>query len=156
MVREGRRYPTSRERRRNSAVEHLRAFDQHSLTSRSARGVRVRASAGRLMPLRPIQTLFFLSFALSLSVVPVGAQQRQTILGRKEAEKKLPVKKEAPKDTVTAPTAAKTGTAEITGVLVDSLHGTYLRHAEVIVEGAQQSVTSDSVGRFKISGLKPG
>ncbi len=108
------------------------------------------------MQLRPIQTISLLLVGLSLSITSVGAQQRQTILGRKETEKKLPAKKEAPKDTVTVPTAAKSGTAEISGVLVDSLHGTYLRHAEVMVEGAQQSVTSDSLGRFKISGLKPG
>jgi hypothetical protein len=102
-----------------------------------------------------IQHVSLLSLALLLTAVPASAQQRQTILGRKEAEKKQPAKKEAPKDTVaTVPT--KTGTAEIAGLLVDSLHGTYLRHAEVIVEGAQQSVTSDSVGRFKVTGLKPG
>ncbi|HET9635545.1 MAG TPA: carboxypeptidase regulatory-like domain-containing protein [Gemmatimonadaceae bacterium] len=106
------------------------------------------------MKLHTIQRISFFSLAL-LIAVPLGAQQRQTILGRKEAEKKLPAKKEPPKDTVvTVPT--KSGLAEITGLLVDSLHGTYLRHAEVMVDGAQQTATSDSVGRFKISGLKPG
>jgi hypothetical protein len=108
------------------------------------------------MQLRPIQTFLLVTLAVFLSAFPAAAQQRQTILGRKEAEKKLPARKEAPKDTVAATPATKAGTAEITGVLVDSLHGTYLRHAEVIVDGAQQSVTSDSLGRFKISGLKPG
>src|SRR5689334_13250405 len=106
------------------------------------------------MRLRMIHHISVLSLAILCSAIPVNAQQRQTILGRKESEKKT-AKKEAPKDTVvTVPT--KTGTAEITGLLVDSLHGTYLRHAEVIVEGAQQTTTSDSVGRFRISGLKPG
>jgi hypothetical protein len=106
------------------------------------------------MQLRMIHHISVLSLAILCSAIPVNAQQRQTILGRKESEKKT-AKKEAPKDTVvTVPT--KTGTAEITGLLVDSLHGTYLRHAEVIVEGAQQTTTSDSVGRFRISGLKPG
>lgn len=97
---------------------------------------------------------FFSAFALFIAL-PIGAQQQQTILGRREAEKKQPVKKEAPKDTV-APTPTKSGTAEITGVVLDSLHGTYLRHADVIVEGAQMTVQTDSVGRFKVSGLKPG
>ena len=106
------------------------------------------------MKLHTIQRISFFSLAL-LVAAPLAAQQRQTILGRKETEKKLPAKKEAPKDTVvTVPT--KSGLAEITGLLVDSLHGTYLRHAEVMVDGAQQTATSDSVGRFKISGLKPG
>jgi hypothetical protein len=106
------------------------------------------------MKLHTIQRISFFSFSL-LIAAPLGAQQRQTILGRKETEKKLPAKKEAPRDTVvTVPT--KSGLAEITGLLVDSLHGTYLRHAEVMVDGAQQTATSDSVGRFKISGLKPG
>ena len=107
------------------------------------------------MRFRMIQQVSLLLLALLFSAIPATAQQRQTILGRKDTEKKQPAKKDAPKDTV-APTPAKTGTAEIAGLLVDSLHGTYLRHAEVVVEGAQQSVTSDSVGRFKISGLKPG
>jgi hypothetical protein len=107
------------------------------------------------MQLRTIH-VSLLSLAILLSVIPLHAQQRQTILGRKEAEKKQAAKKEPPKDTVVAAVPTKTGTAEITGLLVDSLHGTYLRHAEVVIEGAQQSATSDSVGRFKISGLKPG
>ena len=107
------------------------------------------------MQLRMIQQVSLLSLAVLLTAVPANAQQRQTILGRKESEKKQAAKKEAPKDTV-AVVPTKTGTAEITGLLVDSLHGTYLRHAEVVIEGAQQSATSDSVGRFKISGLKPG
>jgi hypothetical protein len=107
------------------------------------------------MQLRTIHVSLF-SLAILVSATPLHAQQRQTILGRKEAEKKQAAKKEPPKDTLVAALATKTGTAEITGLLVDSLHGTYLRHAEVVIEGAQQSATSDSVGRFKISGLKPG
>ena len=108
------------------------------------------------MQLRSIQKLLLVSLAVVFAAAPISAQQRQTILGRKEAEKKQPPKKEAPKDTVATQPATKTGTAEITGVLIDSLHGTYLRHAEVIIDGAQQSATSDSLGRFKVSGLKPG
>jgi hypothetical protein len=110
--------------------------------------------------MRLVRALFALLFVVALTN-PLHAQQKQTIAGRKEAERKDAAKKEAAKtaaakkDTVTiAPT--KTGTAEITGLVVDSLHGTYLRGAEVMVEGARTSVLTDSLGRFTISGLKPG
>ena len=93
---------------------------------------------------------------LTLLTSPVAAQQKQTILGRKETEKKPVIKKEAPKPDTVAQPATKSGTAEITGLVVDSLHGTYLRRADVIIDGAQTTVTTDSVGRFKVSGLKPG
>jgi len=52
--------------------------------------------------------------------------------------------------------AAKTGKAEISGVVVDSLHMRYLAGAEVIIEGAKETVVTDSIGRFKIGGLAPG
>ena len=110
--------------------------------------------------MRVVKALSALLFLLVLAT-QLNAQQRQTIAGRKEAERKDAAKKEAAKtpaakkDTVlVAPT--KTGTAEITGLVLDSLHNTYLRGAEVIVEGAQTSVLTDSLGRFKVSGLKPG
>jgi hypothetical protein len=51
---------------------------------------------------------------------------------------------------------AATGKASITGVIVDSLRGSYLASAEVLVEGAQKSVVTDSLGRFRLDGLKPG
>lgn len=94
-------------------------------------------------------------FATTLTM-PLGAQQKQTILGRKEAEKKQPAKKEPLKVDTVAPAPTKTGGAVITGLVVDSLHGTYLRHADVMIEGAQTTVQTDSVGRFRVSGLKPG
>lgn len=50
----------------------------------------------------------------------------------------------------------KTGKAEIAGVVVDSLHGRYLKGAEIVVEGTDKSVFTDSVGRFAIVGLAPG
>lgn len=109
------------------------------------------------MQLRTIQRLFFPSILSICSAAPIAAQQQQTILGRREAEKKQPARKEAPKqDTVAAAPATKGGLAEIAGVVMDSLHGTYLRHADVMIEGAQLTTTTDSVGRFKVSGLKPG
>jgi hypothetical protein len=59
---------------------------------------------------------------------------------------------------VPAPTTApaKTGKAEISGVVVDSLHGQYLVGAEVVIEGVQEALFTDSVGSFKIGGLAPG
>lgn len=51
---------------------------------------------------------------------------------------------------------AKTGKAEIAGIVIDSLHGRYLKGAEIIVEGADKSAFTDSAGRFAIVGLTPG
>jgi len=108
------------------------------------------------MQLHTIQRITLLPLLAVLVATPVAAQQQRTILGRKEAEKKLPARKEPPKPDTAAPAPTKTGMAEITGVVMDSLHGTYLRHADVMVEGAQVTTTTDSLGRFKVSGLKPG
>lgn len=51
---------------------------------------------------------------------------------------------------------AKTGKAEISGVVVDSLHGQYLRGADVILQGAKANLVTDSVGRFTFDSLAPG
>jgi hypothetical protein len=51
---------------------------------------------------------------------------------------------------------ARTGKAEISGVVVDSLHGRYLQGADVILEGANANLVTDSVGRFKFDNLPPG
>jgi len=58
----------------------------------------------------------------------------------------------------TAPPAApaKTGTAEISGVLLDSLNGRFLQGAEVVIEGTKSVLYSDSAGRFSLTGLAPG
>ena len=110
--------------------------------------------------MRVLRALLALLFVVALTN-PLNAQQRQTIAGRKDAERKDAAKKEAAKaaaakkDTVTV-AATKTGGAEITGLVLDSLHGTYLRGADVMIEGARTSVLTDSLGRFKVSGLKPG
>ena len=58
----------------------------------------------------------------------------------------------------TAPpaTPAKTGTAEISGVLLDSLNGRFLHGAEVVIEGTKSILYSDSAGRFRLTGLPPG
>jgi hypothetical protein len=52
--------------------------------------------------------------------------------------------------------ARKPGTAEIVGIVVDSLHGEYLSGAEVVIEGAKATITTDARGRFAIDNLPPG
>ncbi|HEY5023282.1 MAG TPA: carboxypeptidase regulatory-like domain-containing protein [Gemmatimonadaceae bacterium] len=59
----------------------------------------------------------------------------------------------------TAPTSvpvAKTGKAQIVGVVVDSLNGRYLSDADVVIEGARVTLQTDSLGEFKIDSLPPG
>src|SRR5688572_25091333 len=56
----------------------------------------------------------------------------------------------------TSSTAAKTGKAHIIGVVVDSLHGRYLSGAEVVIEGANTTLHTDSLGSFRIDTLPPG
>jgi hypothetical protein len=52
--------------------------------------------------------------------------------------------------------AAKTGKAEISGVVIDSLNSRYLAGAEVIIEGAKTTVVTDSRGAFRVDNLPPG
>jgi hypothetical protein len=53
-------------------------------------------------------------------------------------------------------TGHKPGTAEISGLVVDSLNGRFLSGAEVVIEGAKATVVTDARGRFRIDGLAPG
>lgn len=63
----------------------------------------------------------------------------------------------AQQKTTSAPVAAaKPGTAVIAGIVLDSLNETYLRGADVIIEGAKRSLTTDSLGKFKADNLPPG
>lgn len=63
----------------------------------------------------------------------------------------------AQQPTASPPAApVKTAKAEIAGVVVDSLHGGYLRGADVIIEGASANTVTDTVGRFAFQGLPPG
>src|SRR5688500_12686993 len=55
-----------------------------------------------------------------------------------------------------SPPGAKTGKAHIIGVVVDSLHGRYLSGAEVVIEGANATLQTDSLGSFRIDTLPPG
>lgn len=84
--------------------------------------------------MRPINTLAFAGSILAASGGGLLAQQ--------------------PTPAPTAP--AKAGKTEIGGVVVDSLHGRYLKGAEILVEGTNRTVLTDSVGRFSIAGLPPG
>jgi hypothetical protein len=56
----------------------------------------------------------------------------------------------------TPPAAAKTGKAQIIGVVVDSLNGRYLSDADVVIEGAKTTLETDSLGKFEIDTLAPG
>jgi hypothetical protein len=56
----------------------------------------------------------------------------------------------------TPPAPAKTGKAQIIGVVVDSLNGRYLSNADIIIEGAKTSLETDSLGKFEIDTLPPG
>jgi hypothetical protein len=52
--------------------------------------------------------------------------------------------------------AAKSGKAQIVGIVIDSLNGEYLSGADVMIEGAKATVVTDARGRFAIDGLEPG
>ena len=54
------------------------------------------------------------------------------------------------------PAAAKPGTAQIIGTVIDSLNGRYLSGAEVLIQGAKASLVTDSLGHFKADSLLPG
>ncbi|MDB4871893.1 MAG: hypothetical protein JWL97_2897, partial [Gemmatimonadales bacterium] len=63
----------------------------------------------------------------------------------------------AQKKPATPPAVApKTGTAMIAGVVVDSLNGRVLVGADVMVQGANATVLTDSLGKFRIDSLQPG
>ena len=52
--------------------------------------------------------------------------------------------------------AGKAGMALISGIVIDSLNGSFLRGADVIIEGAKKSLLTDSLGRFRADSLPPG
>jgi hypothetical protein len=79
------------------------------------------------------------AFAVSITGMPLSAQ-----------------KKAPPAPTPAPAPAAKVGTASISGLVVDSLNGRFLRGADVIIEGAKASLRTDSAGRFRIDSLQPG
>ena len=87
--------------------------------------------------MRPTRVLQIASLVVLTSAVPITAQQTTPAT--------------QPPDT-----AHKPGTAEIAGIVLDSLHGQYLSGAEVVIEGAKKTVVTDARGRFRIVGLPPG
>ena len=50
----------------------------------------------------------------------------------------------------------KAGTAQISGVVVDSVNRRFLTGADVMIEGARTTIVTDSVGQFRIDSLPPG
>ena len=62
----------------------------------------------------------------------------------------------AQQPTAAPPAPAKTGKAGISGVVVDSLNLRYLPGADVIIQGVDATLVTDSLGRFHIEGLPPG
>ncbi len=52
--------------------------------------------------------------------------------------------------------AAKTGTGQIVGMVIDSLNGRFLSGADVVIEGTKATLVTDSLGRFRIDSLAPG
>jgi hypothetical protein len=50
----------------------------------------------------------------------------------------------------------KTGKAQILGVVIDSLNGGTLAGADILIEGAKASATTDSLGKFEFDSLSPG
>jgi hypothetical protein len=87
------------------------------------------------MQLRRFRPFALLPLALSLASASLSAQQKSQ----------------------TPPTPpAKTGKGMITGVVIDSLNGRYLSGAEVIVQGANLTRVTDSLGRFRVDSLAPG
>src|SRR5215208_6214721 len=63
----------------------------------------------------------------------------------------------AQQKTPPAPTiAAAKGKAQISGVVLDSLHRSYLSGADIIVQGLRATIVTDSLGRFKVDSVPPG
>jgi len=63
----------------------------------------------------------------------------------------------AQKKTAPMPAATgKAGTAQISGVVVDSVNRRFLTGADVMIEGARTTIVTDSVGQFRIDSLPPG
>ena len=88
------------------------------------------------MRLRTIELLSVLTLALS-AVAPLQAQRK------------------SPPPTTPVP-AQKPVKARLSGVVIDSVNGRYLSGAEVIVQGANLTLTTDSSGKFNVDSLVPG
>ena len=51
---------------------------------------------------------------------------------------------------------AKTGKAQILGIVVDSLNGGFLSAASIMIDGMKASAETDSLGKFVFDNLAPG
>src|SRR5712671_2049723 len=111
-------------------MEHLRAIDQREQPTGTPRGAYLRTCAGRLMKFRGT-----IQIVAVLTLVAPGALLSQ--------------QKTAPPPVA----AAKQGTGQIIGLVLDSLNGTYLSGAEVMIQGAKATVTTDSLGRFRVDSV---
>ena len=89
------------------------------------------------MRLRFIEFLSAFTLVLSCVAAPLQAQ------------------KKAPSPATPAP-AQKPVKARLSGVVIDSVNGRYLSGAEVIIQGANLTLTTDSSGKFKVDSLMPG
>ena len=89
------------------------------------------------MLLRRIQLVSLLTAALSVIGTPAQAQRKN------------------PPPTAPRP-AEKPIKATLAGVVIDSVNGRYLTGAEVVIEGANISLVTDSLGKFRVDSLKPG
>src|SRR3984893_5805914 len=128
-------------------MEYLRATHQLARSSCPAHGDRLRTGAGRLMGLVSLGSLVA-ALGFSLGGRPVFAQTMPTTPVKTD---KAPVTAEK-----TPALTQKIGTAGIAGVVFDSLSGSFLRGADVIIQGAKASLVTDSLGRFRIDSLPPG
>ncbi len=72
------------------------------------------------------------------------------VAGNQLGAQKKPVATAAPTST------GKSGTAAIAGVVLDSLNGRFLVGADVIIQGANATMLTDSLGKFRIDSLPPG
>ena len=76
---------------------------------------------------------------LLLAVLPTGGQ-----LGAQRKPASIPA------------ATVKAGTAQIAGVVIDSLNGRFLVGADVLVDGVKATVRTDALGKFRIDSLPAG
>jgi hypothetical protein len=93
-----------------------------------------RQSSGPIIMVRKRRVLFT-TFMLLAPGLGLGAQDRAA---------------SSPSD------SSRSGRGQILGVVLDSLNGRYLSGAEVLVEGVDGMIETDSLGKFRIDHLTPG
>ncbi|HJQ09602.1 MAG TPA: carboxypeptidase regulatory-like domain-containing protein, partial [Gemmatimonadaceae bacterium] len=102
------------------------------MVCRVARGLLQKTATPKVFVTMPVRRR---SIALTLLLAaPLGAQVRAT----------------------TDTAGSHTGMAQIVGAVLDSVNGGYLRGATILLDRAQRSTETDSLGRFQIDSLQPG